>query len=125
MSLFIPKLDTNTESRLLSPRVTTNTGSCLSFLTYFKIDQVSLTIGLANVSSYNFSTYDVIKLAVLQHPLPSYMVRKGESSNLLRLRLPLPAGSYQVLFIAEGNDGIIHIWDIQQSSKICDTSRKI
>jgi WD40 repeat protein len=109
--------------RLVSPHVTLETNSCLSFVVYFNSSHsVTVSLGTASKVSY-FDVINATTLGLLEYPFNRHMFEAGEGSQLFRIRLMVPAGSYRVVFDAAGTEGSVHIWDIQTSNIAC--SRKL
>jgi hypothetical protein len=113
-------------ARLVSPYVTLATNSCLSFVVYFNSSYpVTLTLGTASNVSYEYDDVDATNLGLLEYPFSNDMYQAGDGSQLFRIRVMMPAGSYYVVFNASGTEGSIYIWDIQTSNTSCANSRTL
>ena len=121
MSVSLSSYDTDV--RLVSALVNVSRSSCLSFVVYFNSSSaVTLTINTATNVSYDYSTYNYTALGILQYPFSKTLFEKGEGTSLFRIRLSIPAGSYRLLFIADGSEGSVAIWDIKVTSFSCSNS---
>jgi hypothetical protein len=125
MSISFPTDGTSVESRLISPSVTiTAQKQCLSFNIYFDLAEVSLKIGYtAATPTFDYSSYDVTSLATLFYPLDADLLQAGENSRLVNIHLAVPAGTYHIVIAAEGSDGGLAVWDMQQIAQ-CNSSSK-
>jgi hypothetical protein len=125
MTFTFPSDGNTQEARLVSPSVTIGKEQCISFIVYFEIAEVSIKIGYtASTPSFNLSSYDVTPLATLFYPLDANMLQAGENSRLVNIHLAVPAGTYHIVIAAEGSDGGLAVWDMQQIVQ-CNNSSEI
>ena len=111
--------------RLVSAPVTMTTISCLSFVVYFDtISPATLSLNTVEKVSYNYSGYNYSTLGILRYPFSKTLFSDGESTSIFRIRLSIPAGDYHVLFIADGSEGSVFIWDVKVTPSVCTNSSK-
>ena len=111
--------------RLVSAPVTMTTASCLTFVVYYNTTSAAtLSINTVEKVSYNYSGYNFSTLGTLRYPFSKTLFSDGESTSIFRIRLSIPAGDYHVLFIADGSEGSILIWNIKVTPSACINSSK-
>lgn len=111
------------QARLASPPYTVQfLANCLSFYVYFNSPSVSLTVTADKPDAIRQQRNSTV-LGILEYPYPPSMFSNGENMQLLRVRVPLPVGTYRIVFVADGSDSSVAVWDLQQETGPCQ-SRK-
>jgi hypothetical protein len=111
------------QARLASPPYTVQSlANCLSFYVYFNSPSVSLTVTAAKPDAIR-QQHNLTVLGILEYPYLPSMFSNGENMQLLRVRVPLPVGTYRIIFAADGSGGSVAVWDLQQETGPCQ-SRK-
>ena len=122
MSITLP-INEVVKAYLISPMLNVRGNSCFSFLIYFNISSVTVTIGKLDSADFDVSK-DFTTIGILRYPFLTSLYQEGDSSSLFNINMKLPNGSYHVIFIAEGKGGSVAIWNIRTIYSACNISSR-